>query len=214
MVPEEHQYKEGDAIHESEIMPVPAFIEAKLIEPPKKAIIWQGVEYPYPDEYYKIEDRFERELYVEKFGESLEGSIPMEEVDKKIAAGEISLSELSENARQSIEYEDKLLERANMLSPNPTGVSDNPPVKVRFLNDGSPRAGWERKLESKHHSDSEESLDTDTTPGASAVPRAPSDLSDMVKPISPPSVTDIENLLTPEGIEAELSGKLSPDSFN
>ena len=217
LVPEEHQYKEGDAIHESEIMPVPAFIEAKLIEPPKKVIIWQDVEYPYPDEYYKIEDRFERELYIEKFGESLERSIPMEEVDKKIAAGEISLSELSKYARQSIEHEDKLLERANMLSPTPTGVSDTPPVKVRFLNDGPPQAGWERKLKSKHHSDSEESLplDTETASFGSNVPRSPSSLSGKVE--SPPaqkSVKDIEKQLTPAGIETELSGELSTDPFD
>ena len=217
-VPQSHQYKEGDAIHESEIIPVPGYIEAALLEPPQKTITWDGVEYPYPDEYYKIEDRYERELYFEKFVESVERNISMDEVEKKIAGGEISLSQLSENARLMVDNEDKLLERANMLSPKPSGFSDNMPVKVRFLNDGNPKAGWERKLKSDRQSEvddvsaselplSTEAFSSEGLPLIDTAPVRKGSESDS----SSRSALDIEQQLTPKGIEAELSNGVSTD---
>ena len=57
--------------------------------------------------------------------------------------------------------------------------------------------------------------DTDTATVGSDVPVSPSDLPNVVKPTpSPPSVSDLEKQLTPQGIEAELRGELSTDPFD
>ena len=242
VVPRDSQYEEGDAILQSELDPrimdwSPVLAEPLLAQTGKywlhNKLIIDGVDYFPPEEYYSIEDPYERQAYFNKFTWSIEYDISMAEVEKRIAAGELPQS-LSESDKRMVDEIEKQMERYRMLAKRTPKRSDKPPVKVSFLPDEGKDAlpGWKRKEVGNLPSGSgkteyggtppatdsvperESNEDTRGAPVRSDVPVSPSDLPDMVKPQFPPSVADIEKQLTPEGIEAELSKGVSPDSFN
>ena len=234
IVPSWAQYEEGDAILESELDP-PEIESAELKEKPwlSTKLVVDGVEHFPPEEYYSIEDPYEREEYFKKFDQSIQLGISMDDVEKKIAAGELDVS-LSESEKRMIDEQMLYLERSNRFAPSLPPLSDKPPVKVSFLPDEGKDAlpGWRRKevgnlasgsgktefggqLPATDFVPEEERYDGTRSPSfGSDVPRASPDVPDMVKPISPQSVADIEKQLTPAGIESELSEGLSPERFN
>jgi len=137
-----------------------------------------------------------------------------------IAAGNLDLS-LTETEKEMVDQELAILERRRPFSRGVVPLSDKPPVKVRVISEEDVQQG---DVRSSHSSDNPQALsraysETDTVSGETLPVDtegilSPSDLPDMGKPISPPNVADIEKQLTPEGIEAELSGELSTDSFD
>ena len=241
IVPRFSMYEEGDAILESEIREARHLLEGPR-DPERLSLNIAGVDYPIPDEYYAIEDRHEREVYFEKFSVSIEKGISMAEVDRQIAAGEISLAKLSEVAKNTIEQLDKQKERAKMLLPEMPPLSDKPPVKVRFLpNTGNERRlpGWRRKMINRRstvgsggQSDSRDPkstilvseedlpLDTNTTPVRSDGPLFPFNQPGRVE--SMPSrrseiVSDAPKtpaLPTAQSLETQLRDGLSPERFS
>ena len=228
----DYQYEEGDQILKSQLQPP----EEELLE--HASIIIDDVEYDLPEEYYSIEDPYEREVYSKKFWWSVENGVSMAEVEKKVEKGELDFS-LSKIEKGYIDEEVVREERHRLLLqiPKPP-LSDKPPVKITFLPDEQRMQGegalpgWARKeignrplgsgeavsdgTYSAADPFSEESVNEDTSgaPVRSDVPVSPSDLPSMVEPKSPQSVADIEKQLTPQGIEAELSGELSTNPFD
>ena len=148
IVPRDHQYEESDAILRSELdPPVLAMSKQRNWE---VSIEVSGVEYSMPEEYYIIEDRYERELYARKFTTAKELGVSVAEVEKQIAAGKIDLS-LSEAQKRFVDQREAERERIGMLAPIVPPMSDKPPVKVSFLPDEGedviPMPGWMRKRE-------------------------------------------------------------------
>jgi len=226
IVPSFSMYEEGDVILESEIKSARHLLEGPS-EPKRLSLNIGGVDYPMPEEYYTIEDRYAREVYFEKFRVSIERGISMEEVDKQIEAGEISLAKLSDLAQHSIEQLDKQMERAKMLLPEMPILSDKPPVKVNFLPDEGKDAlpGWRRKMQSPFPSkdlgeayseaDAVSERIIDEAVVDSDVPFSPSELPGKSESTpSSPSVSDLEKQLVPVEIEAELTEGLSPERFD
>ena len=236
-VPRHSQYEEGDAVLQSELGPHPP-METPKIEGSQMRVgtlIKNGVEYPPPAEFDLIDDPYEREEYLKKFVWSVNKGISMVEVEREVEKGALSFT-LSETEKRNVDEREAMKERSRIFSRPPNiPLSDKPPVKVSLRpdegNDASP--GWVRKLEGTLPPGSGGAKfggaysATDSVPeearsdGArspsfgSDVPVSPSDRPDMVKPTpSPPSEADIEKQLMPEGIEAELSGELSTDSFD
>ena len=241
VVPRDSQYEEGDAILQSELDPrimdwSPVLAEPLLAQTEKywlhNKLIIDGVDYFPSEEYYSIEDPYERQAYFNKFTWSIEYDISMAEVEKRIAAGELP-QPLSESDKRMVDEIEKQMERYRMLAKRTPKRSDKPPVKVGFLPDEGKDAlpGWKRKEVGNLPSGSSATVDgvdpgtdivseqgiNEDTRGAtvvSDVPRAPSDVPNMVKPISPQSVADIEKQLTPQRIESELTEGLSTDPAN
>ena len=85
-VHQDYQYEEGDKIFQSQLQPP----EEELLE--HASIIIDDVEYDLPEEYYSIEDPYEREVYSKKFWWSVENGVSMAEVEKKIGKGELDFS--------------------------------------------------------------------------------------------------------------------------
>ena len=233
IVPKWAQYEEGDALLQSELDP-PEIDDAALGQKPwlNNQVEIDGVWHSPPEEYYSIEDPYERRAYFNKFSWSLQHGISMTEVEKKIAAGELP-APLSEFDKRRVDEIQPMIERIKMLAPSASPLSDKPPVKVSFLPDEDPGAlpGWARKGEGELPLGSDKAAATysgaDTFsdrginedarggPVRSNVPLSPSDLSRVVESLpSPPSVANIENQLTPEGIAAELSEGLSTNPFD
>lgn len=220
LVPKGYEYQEGDTILRSELDP-PTRVFSFGRDPMKLTV--GGVEYDVPG-YHSIADPYEREEYFNKFAWSIENGVSIAEVERKVEAGELDFS-LSEEMIRYVDRLEEQRERAQWLSdqfakPLPP---DRPPVKVSFLPDEGEGAlpGWMRKWEgetefggSNPATERNLPLDTDTAPAGSDVPLSPADLPDRIKPISPQSVADLEKQLTPQGIEAELNGELSTDSFD
>ena len=232
IVPRDSQYEEGAAILQSELDP--ALIE--MTDGNRKS--WQNikltvndVDYYPPEAYYSIADPYKSEEYFNKFTWSVENSVSMAEVEKKVAKGELDFS-LSEEAKRHVDQKLTVMERSKMLVPEIPPQSDKMPVKVSFLSDEGKDVlpGWMQKLKGTLSSGSSEAVsdgdysatdpfsegsineDASGAPVRSDVPVSPSNLSDIVKPTpSSPSVADLEKQLTPEGIEAELTGGLSAD---
>ena len=231
IVPSNSQYEEGDAILQSELGS-PMVLEESQNPKRDARLIIDKVEYTFPDEYHTIEDPYEREEYANKFSWSIENGVSMAEVEKRVAKGELDFS-LSEDAKRHVDEHEAMMERYKMLSFEPPPLSDKPPVKVAFLPDKGEdtRPGWMRKEAGNRPSESGETESSGAPPAAdsvsekgsnedvsgaparSDVPLSPSDQPDMLKPIFPQSVVDIEKQLTPEGIESGLSEGLSPDRF-
>ncbi len=230
IVPHDRQYEEGDAILRSELDP--PILEALEQDQPPARVEVAGE--PIPDEYYAIEDPYERHEFIDKVGLSKQLKISMVEIEAKIAKGEIDVS-LSATQKENVDNNLAMEERGRILNSFAKPVpSDKPPVKVRLLSDTAEDAlpGWMRKLGDTLPSGSSEAVpdgdysatdpfsegsineDASGAPVRSDVPVSPSDLPDIVKPISPQSVADIEKQLTPQGIEAELSEGLSPERFD
>ena len=248
VVPKRHQYEEGDAILKSEIVDeeyLRTYYRSKEANPPVPVteydlkvgpvIMPSGETYPMPDEYYEIEDPYERQEYANKFGTSLELGISMDEIEQKIASGELDMS-LSESQKRMVDEREAMNERALLthqlrVLPKRPPLSDKPPVKVSFLPDEGQGAkrGLVRKAQRKQDSlgdvpqpqisEYESRIDDALPPNhRSASPERPSELHEQQR--STPSRQAIEDLLTssPKGLEAleermnALFGeKLSPE---
>ena len=225
IVPHDRQYEEGDAILRSELDPpiLDAFEQDQ--RPARVEVAGE----PIPDEYYAIEDPYERLEFIRKVMLSRISKTSLAEIEAKIAKGEIDVS-LSAKAKENVDNNLAMEERGRMLKSFAKPVpSDKPPVKVRLLSDTAEDAlpGWMRKMQGTLPSGSGEtefggdysgtdpfsegSINEDTSgaPVHSDVPASPSDLPDIVKPVSPQSVADIEKQLTPQGIGSELIEGLS-----
>lgn len=230
IVPHDTQYEEGDAILRSELDP--PILEA--FEQDQRPAPVEVAGEPVPDQYYAIEDPYERLEFIRKVMLSRISKTSLAEIEAKIAKGEIDVS-LSARAKEAVDNNEAMKERGRMLlSFAEPALSDKPPVKVSFLPDDGEDAlpGWMRKLQGTLPSGSsgavsdgdysatapfsEGSINEDTSgaPVHSDVPVSPSDLPDIVKPISPQNVADIEKQLTPQGIESELTKGLSPERFD
>ena len=233
IVPRDSQYEEGDAILRSELVLLSRREAAKdggsfSLEGAKLMI--DGIEYPYPDEYYSIADPYERLEYTNKFAATIELDIPMDEAEKKIAAGELDVS-LSESEKRFVGEQEAIAERFKMLSLESPSLSDKRPVKVSFLPDEGDGAlpGWMRKnsevtevTESVIERVNERGIneDTDFPPFHADVPFSPSDLPGMVEP-TPSRRNEVEleaskktAPLSAESIETQLKERLSSDRFD
>ena len=229
IVPRDMQYEEGDAILHSELNP--PILEAFNHQPSGEVDI--GGE-PIPDEYYAIDDPYEQHKFIKKVMLSKRFGVSIAKIDAKIAAGELDLS-LSAGERENVDQKLAIEQRKQMLlSFARPASSDKSPVKVSFLSDTAEDAmpGWMQKMQGNRPQGSDEAAsdgdysatdpfsegsineDASGAPVRSDVPASPSDLPDIVKPIFPQSVADIEKQLTPQGIEAELSEGLSPERFS
>ena len=220
IVPHDRQYEEGDAILRSELDPpiLEAFEQDQ--RPARVNVAGELV----PDEYYAIEDPYERLEFKRKFWLSKHLKISMAEIEAKVAKGEIDVS-LSARVRENVDNTEAIKERGRILNSFAKPIpSDKPPVKVSFLSDTAQEAmpGWMRKMQGTLPSGSGESVsdgdysatdpfsegsineDASGVPVRSDVPVSPSDLPDRLKPVSPQSVADLEKQLTPQGIGSEL----------
>ena len=251
IVPRRHQYEEGDAILKSEIVDEEYLRKKypseganhlalandsrgeKIIEP-------DGTTHPMPDEYYDIEDLYEREEYANKFGASIELGISMEEVEQKIASGEIDVS-LHESQKRLVENREARLERYRLTrvpGPERPSLSGKAPVKVSFLPDDGEgvKPGWSRKRRQEHFDDSHEAverhgigifeydpdgvIDNTWSPNDfSASPEPPSEHREQLR--TTPSKQAMEDFSTssPEKLEALNEAQFSPEermkaSFN
>jgi hypothetical protein len=146
IVPSQYQYEEGNAVLRSEL-DVPEKLKPSSSHITSTIGI-NGVEYNLPEEYYIIEDRYERELYKRKFITAKELGGSMAEVEKQIAAGNLDVS-LSEAQKRFVDQQEAERERIGMLAPVAPPMSDKIPVKVSFLQDEDKEAipipGWMRK---------------------------------------------------------------------
>ena len=225
IVPHDRQYEEGDVILQSELDP--PILEA--LEQDQRPARVEIAGEPIPDEYYTIEDPYERHEFIKKVMFSKQLKISMAALEAKIAKGEIDVS-LSAREKETVDNNEAMKERERMLKSFAKPIpSDKPPVKVSFLSDAAEDTlpGWMRKLEGTLPSGSSEtefggdysatdpfsegSINEDASgaPVRSDVPVSPSDLPDIVKPISPQSVADLEKQLTPQGIGSDLIEGLS-----
>ena len=239
VVPKRNQYEEGDAMLKSEIVDeeyLRACYRSKEANPPVPVteydlkggpvIMPNGETYPMPDEYYEIEDSYERQEYANKFGASLELGISMDEIEQKIARGELDMS-LSESQKRMVDEREAMNGRARLsyqihmlVLPKMPPLSDKPPVKVRFLPDEGQGAkrGWMRKAQRKQDSlgdapqpqTSEHERGIDDT-HRSASPELPSERAEQER--SAPSKQAMEDLLTssPESLETLIKAQISPE---
>ena len=243
VVPKRQQYEEGDAILKSEIVDeeyLRTYYRSKEANPPVPVteydlkvgpvIMPSGETYPMPDEYYEIEDLYEREEYANKFGASLELGISMDEIEQKIASGELDMS-LSESQKRMVDEREAMNERAlltHQLSvlPKRPPLSDKPPVKVSFLPDEGQGAkrGWVRKAQRKSYNDRlgdvtqpqiseyETRIDDPRHPNhRSASPELPSEQPGGQR--ITPSKQAMEDFLTssPENLETLIEAQISPE---
>ena len=119
----DYQYEDGDKIFESQLQPQRP--DEEVLE--HASIIIDDVEYDLPDEYYSIDDPYERRVYSKKFWWSIENSVSMTEVEKKVGKGELDFS-LSQAEKRYIAEEIAREERHRLLLqvPKPP-LSDKPP---------------------------------------------------------------------------------------
>ena len=154
VVPKFQQYEEGDAILKSELVDEEYlrnnYRNEEETETAKgDAVTVNNVTYPMPDEYYAIESPYEQLEYVNKFITTIDLGISMDEVEQKIATGELDVS-LTESDKRLVDRREARQERYRLLDvglPKMTPLSDKPPVKVSFLPDEGENAepGWSRK---------------------------------------------------------------------
>lgn len=243
-VDKDDQYKDGDAILRSDLITRShpwGFSEDQVNEKRSEEFkfIKDGVEYTMPDEYFTL-DEYERDEYFKKFRLTLDYGISMDEVEAKIAAGELDAS-LTDAEKKQIEarlsIEAAILEeekhRAGLLDPlgpKPT-LSDLPPVNVTF----KPEAEYGHTLpESRSQIDDDgfwESVlaDVETASDESIDEQLPTPIAVSELPISTPRVNrdpDVENSvpmaevppmpenLTPESVKAQLKERFSPEEFS
>ncbi len=236
IVPPWMLYEEEDAILQSELDP-PEIEQAALAQMPwmENKVEIDGIWHSPPEEYYSIEDPYERRAYFNKFTWSIQYDVSMDEVERQIAAGDMP-SPLSESEKRRVDEMQSMIERIKMLAPSAVPLSDKPPVKVRFLPDEGEDAlpGWMRKgnsnspskggkVASETDSGSEGSISHDINAALDRtdVPVSPSDPSDMVKttPSRQSEVGAEASNKTPtpptaESIETQLREQLSPEGFD
>ena len=229
IVPHDRQYEEGDAILRSELDP-PILEAFEQDEHPARVEIAGE---PIPDEYYSIEDPYERHEFIKKVMFSKQLKISMAELEAKIAKDEIDVS-LSVREKENVDNNEAIEERGRILKSFAKPVpSDKSPVKVRLLSDTAQDAlpGWIRKMEHNPQLGNDEIgsgaaysattrvderigyEDLKGVPVRSDLPHFPADLSRLVEPV-PQDIADLQKRLTPEGIEAELERSVSPDRYN
>ena len=230
VVYEYNMYKEGDAIFQSELVTPesrPNLFPAKpwrgraLILP--EIVDPEGVRHYVPDEYYEIEDQYEREEYFNKFEHSIVLGISMDEVEAKIAAGELDVS-LSDTNKQHVDESlsryAAIEERTRLIDmgwPKPSPL-DKPPVKVRF----KPELEAVDGLSGLKHRESEMAFD-DTSLTSDVVSEQPQSKSQVDRDLdrsfarSSEEAEDVPPMLdslTPETIKAQLKERLSPEQFS
>ena len=229
IVPHDRQYEEGDAILRSELDPL--ILEA--LEQDQRPARVEVAGEPIPDEYYAIEDPYERHKFIKKVMFSKQLKISMAELEAKIAKGEIDVS-LSAREKESVDTNEARKERRRILKSFAKPVpSDKPPVKVRLLADTAQDAlpGWIRKMECNSQLGNDEigsgaahsatdrvderagHDDVRGAPVRSDLPHFPADLSRVVEPV-PQDIADLQKRLTPEGVEAKLEQSVSPHRFD
>ena len=236
--------KDGDAILRSDLITRShpwgfSMDQVKAKRSEEFKFIKDGVEYTMPEEYFTL-DEYERNEYFKKFRLTLDLDISMDEVEAKIAAGELDAS-LTDAEQKQIEtrlsIHAALLEekkhRAGLLDsmgPKPT-VSDSPPVNVtikpdaeyghalpegrsQFDNDGF----WESVLADVEKA-SEGSID-EPSPTLKVLPEQPKPTRrgnrtpDVENSVAMEEVPPIPDSLTPETVKAELKERLSPEQFS
>ena len=236
--------EEGDAILQSDLISRShpwGFSEDQVKEkrPEEFKFIKDGVEYTMPDEYFTL-DEYERDEYFKKFRLTLDLGISMDEVEAKIAAGELDAS-LTDAEKKQIEtrlsIDAALLEEEkhrvgllNPLGPKPT-LSDMPPVNVTI----KPDAEYGHTLpESRSHIDdygfwesvladvetaSDEKID-EPPPTFKTVPELPistpqdNRAPDVEKTVAMEDAPPMPENLTPETAKAKLKERLSPEQFS
>ena len=239
VVPKRQQYEEGDAILKSEIVDeeyLRTYYRSKEANSPVTeyalkvgpVIMPSGETYPMPDEYFEIEDPYERQEYANKFGASIELGISMDEIEQKIASGELDMS-LSESQKRMVDEIEAMNERAVLthrlrVLPKRPPLSDKAPVKVSFLPDEGQGAkrGWVRKAQPKQDrlgdvaqpqlSEYESRIDDTRRPNyRSASPGLPSEHPEQQR--ITPSKQAMEDFLTssPESLEALIEAQISPE---
>ena len=235
--------KDGDAILRSDLITRShpwgfSMDQVKAKRSEEFKFIKDGVEYTMPEEYYTL-DEYERNEYFKKFRLTLDLDVSMDEVEAKIAAGELDAS-LTDAEKKQIEtrlsIHAALLEekkhRAGLLDPlgpKPT-VSDKPPVKVAIkpdaeyghaLPEGRSQNDDDRFWESvfaEIEAASDESSSTSDV--VSEQPQSKSqvdrdlDLSFARSSEEAEDVPPMPDSLTPETIKAQLKERLSPEQFS
>lgn len=193
---------------------------------------------------YEIPEGEDVHVYGKKLLWVHELEIPMEEVERKIATGEIDIS-FSEQEKRDIERDKKIREEILKGQPTETPpMSDKLPVKVRFMTDEeigqaapSPLIpAWapyfadphqqphnkvlEPPLHSGEHSGGIDG-ETGRARGHTNFPVSPLDLPGMIEPIpahrSEPGFEAANKTPAPstiENLETQFRGGLSPERFN
>ena len=228
LVPENAPYEEGDTLYADELDPqfVTSPDAVNRLMYFSAIVDMDGTEHVPPDAYFEIDDKYERVAYWKKFEYSVDNEVSIAAVEAQVASGELDLS-LSDQERAQADELETLAMRSMMLAPPTVPVSDAEPVSVQV------EVYESEDTESGHlpHGDTDReemryAFDEADAPGGESVlsavgsdvpmpdtpghvPLSPSDLPDMIKPQSPQSVADLENQLTPAGIEAELTEGLS-----
>ena len=211
------QYEEGDTILESELNN-PLLELAAIAENPRRnarIITDEGEIHYLPAEYFAIEDPYEQEEYFKKFDQSIQLGTSIAEIEKMIAAGKLDLS-LTELEKDMIDQQHARLERSRPFSVGSAPLSDKPPVKVRFAkDDGIVPQHDPGQVEVDDTPSSEQPLST----GALSPKDLPLIDTAPVRKVSESessswNVPDIEQQLTPEGIESDLTKGLSADRFD
>ena len=229
VVYEYNMYNEGDAIFQSELVAPeshPDLFPAKpwrgmaLILP--KTGDPEGVRHYVPDEYYEIENPYDREEYFNKFERSIVLGITMDEVEAKIAAGELDVS-LSDTNKQHVDESlsryaaiEERIRLIDMGWPKPTPL-DKPPVKVRFTTESEDGPlGFALKHGMSEAASDESSSTSDVV---SEQPQSKSQVDrDLDQSFARSSeeaedVPPMPDSLTPETIKAQLKERLSPEQF-
>ena len=119
VVPKFQQYEEGDAILKSELVDEEYlrnnYRNEEETETAKgDAVTVNNVTYPMPDEYYAIESPYEQLEYVNKFITTIDLGISMDEVEQKIATGELDVS-LTESDKRLVDRREARQERYRLL---------------------------------------------------------------------------------------------------
>ena len=240
VVHEDKQCEDGDAILRSDLITRShpwgfSMDQVKAKRSEEFKFIKDGVEYTMPDEYFTL-DEYERNEYFKKFRLSLDLDISMDEVEAKIAAGELDVS-LTDTEKKQIEarlsIDAALLQekkhRAGLLDsmgPKPT-LSDTPPVNVTFKpvnalpiaqSQNDDKGFWESVLADVEKA-SDESID-EPSPTPKVVPEQPKSTRQVNR------TTDVENSvaveesplipdnLTSESVNAQLKERLTPEQFS
>ena len=213
IVPRNWAYQDGDAIGRSELAP-------QLTRTISESITMDGVKYDMPEKYFTM-DVYEQHQYKKKLTLAHYNGISIDEVERGIAAGEIEASRVSLSQQEKGRIDEKI--RKEREQSRKTPLLDQSPVKVSFLADDSTGPGWGRDIsefievlgppEETQNSRNDTTLPFVSPQRAVKAPDvsvSPSNLSSEVDPIpSPQSIAELENQLTPQGIEAELGGGLS-----
>ena len=188
--------QEGDAIPPPGVSPVTQFWND--IE--RTGDGWLTIEAEEIPNHIPESERLE---YAEKLVDAKERGISIEELERRLASGELKIESAS------LTPEDERMINAFLEARGEGHLFDHRKQAA---------AGEEKYQQQTRDATVPTSAGADSVEdiaNRSDVPVSPSDLPNVVKPTpSPPSMADLERQLTPAGIEAELSEGLSPERFN